>query len=137
MSPPRDIADRADCERLVRAFYGRVMTDPIIGFIFTDVAHMDLEEHVPVITDFWETILLGAGSYRVDDRSGSMHGKKFLVREVLFGSDGTNLYVRLDFHPGHEQAIHRSADYWLLRPFNFRLLDRCGQLVLEDRGQLR
>jgi hypothetical protein len=50
----------ADCERLVRAFYGRALTDPTIGFIFTDVAHLDLEAHVPEITSFWETILLGA-----------------------------------------------------------------------------
>jgi hemoglobin len=62
--PPRhDIEDRADVERLVRAFYGRAMTDPLIGWIFTDVAKLDLEAHVPVITDFWETVLLGARSY--------------------------------------------------------------------------
>src|SRR3954468_24994653 len=59
----RDIETRADCERLVRAFYGRALEDPIIGFIFTDVAHLDLEAHVPRITSFWETILLGARSY--------------------------------------------------------------------------
>jgi hemoglobin len=59
-----DIETRADCERLVRAFYGRALTDPIIGFIFTDVAHLDLDEHVPTITSFWETILLGSQTYR-------------------------------------------------------------------------
>jgi hemoglobin len=59
----RDIRDRADCERLVRAFYGRALTDPVIGFIFVDVARLDLEAHVPRITSFWETILLGAQSY--------------------------------------------------------------------------
>ena len=58
-----DIETRADCERLVRAFYGRALEDPIIGFIFTDVAKLDLEAHVPRITSFWETILLGAQSY--------------------------------------------------------------------------
>jgi hemoglobin len=58
-----DIETRADCERLVRAFYGRALTDPLIGWIFTDVAHLDLEAHVPVITSFWETILLGARTY--------------------------------------------------------------------------
>ena len=58
-----DIQDRADCERLVRAFYGRALTDPVIGFIFVDVARLDLEEHVPRIASFWETILLGAQSY--------------------------------------------------------------------------
>ena len=62
--PVRDIEDRADCERLVRAFYRRAMDDPMIGFLFVDVAHLDLEAHVPVIASFWETILLGAGSYR-------------------------------------------------------------------------
>ena len=60
----RDIESRADCERLVRAFYGRAMSDPIIGFIFVDVARLDLEAHVPEITSFWETILLGAQTYR-------------------------------------------------------------------------
>jgi hemoglobin len=59
-----DIQNRADCERLVRIFYGRAMTDPIIGFIFSDVARLDLEAHVPRITAFWETILLGTPSYR-------------------------------------------------------------------------
>lgn len=59
----RDIEDRDDVERLVRAFYGRALTDPIIGFLFTDVARLDLEAHVPAITSFWETILLDARSY--------------------------------------------------------------------------
>ena len=59
----RDIEDRADCERLVRAFYGRALVDPIIGWIFVDVAKLDLEAHVPQIASFWETILLGSRSY--------------------------------------------------------------------------
>ena len=66
----RDIETRDDVETLVRAFYGKALTDPIIGFIFTDVAKLDLEEHVPQITAFWETILLGAESYR-----GGVFGK--------------------------------------------------------------
>ncbi len=63
MSERADIETREDCERLVRAFYARALADPIIGFIFVDVAHLDLEAHVPRITAFWETILLGAQSY--------------------------------------------------------------------------
>jgi hemoglobin len=58
-----DIRNRDDCERLVRVFYGRALADPVIGFIFVDVAQLDLEAHVPRITSFWETILLGARSY--------------------------------------------------------------------------
>ena len=59
----RDIETRDDCERLVRAFYAQALTDPIIGFIFVDVAKLDVEAHVPAIASFWETILLGAQSY--------------------------------------------------------------------------
>jgi hemoglobin len=58
-----DIETRDDCERLVRAFYGRALKDPVIGWLFTDVARLDLEAHVPRIASFWETILLGARSY--------------------------------------------------------------------------
>ncbi|HMJ36231.1 MAG TPA: group III truncated hemoglobin [Baekduia sp.] len=68
-SDVRDIESRSDCERLVRAFYGRALVDPMIGFIFVDVAKLDLEEHVPVIASFWETMLLGSRSY-----SGSAFG---------------------------------------------------------------
>jgi hemoglobin len=63
MAIQRDIETREDCERLVRAFYGRALTDPVIGWLFTDVARLDLEAHVPRIASFWETILLGARSY--------------------------------------------------------------------------
>ena len=58
-----DIETRADCERLVRAFYSRAMDDPMIGWIFVDVAKLDLDAHVPRIASFWETILLGARTY--------------------------------------------------------------------------
>ena len=73
----RDIETREDIERLVRAFYSQALTDPIIGFIFTDVAQLDLEEHVPQITSFWETILLDGDSYRggVFGRHADLHAK--------------------------------------------------------------
>lgn len=58
-----DIADRADIERLIVAFYDAAFDDPRIGPIFTDVAHMDLDAHLPVMADFWETVLLRAGTY--------------------------------------------------------------------------
>jgi hemoglobin len=58
-----DVATRADCEALVRAFYAKAMRDPIIGWLFTDVARLDLEAHVPQIASFWETVLLGAKTY--------------------------------------------------------------------------
>jgi hemoglobin len=73
-----DISTREDCERLVRAFYSRALDDPIIGFLFTDVAKLDVEAHVPVIASFWETILLGAQTYR----GGAFRPHALLHRQV-------------------------------------------------------
>jgi hemoglobin len=53
-----DITCRADIEKLVEQFYELVKADKTIGFIFTDVVHINWEKHIPVIVDFWETILL-------------------------------------------------------------------------------
>lgn len=64
MAPAADISSREDCERLVRVFYGRALEDPIIGYLFTEIAQLDLEAHIPKIAAFWETVLLGAHSYR-------------------------------------------------------------------------
>jgi hypothetical protein len=55
------------------------------------------------ITSYFEW--LGAAVYRVDERSGSMHGKRFLVREVHYGTDGKSVFVRVDFSPGCETAL--------------------------------
>ena len=40
---------------------------------------------------------MGAASYTADRRSGSMHGKVFLLDSVHAGIDETNIYGRLDF----------------------------------------
>lgn len=60
----RDISSRADIEKFMTTFYERVIPNPVIGFIFTEVAHMNLQSHLPVIVDFWETILLDNPVYK-------------------------------------------------------------------------
>lgn len=59
-----DLADRADIERLVTVFYRRAFADPLIGPIFTEVARMDLDAHMPIMCDFWESVLFVPGRYR-------------------------------------------------------------------------
>jgi len=59
----KDITTRADIELLVRSFYEKALTDDHIGFFFTKVAAIDLEEHLPILFQFWETALLGAMTY--------------------------------------------------------------------------
>jgi hemoglobin len=58
-----DLADRTDVEELVTAFYRTAFADPLIGPIFTEVARMDLDHHLPIMCDFWETVLFRAGRY--------------------------------------------------------------------------
>lgn len=59
-----DITTRADIERLVDTFYGRVRADEVLAPIFDDVAHTDWARHLPKMYDFWETVLFGAPAYR-------------------------------------------------------------------------
>jgi hemoglobin len=59
-----DIEERADIESLILAFYTKIRTDDLLAYIFDDVARVNWEEHLPIITDFWDTILLQANSYR-------------------------------------------------------------------------
>lgn len=63
MTDRTDIRGRDDIARLVRAFYTRAFADPVLGPIFTDIAHMDLAAHMPIMCDFWETVLFQAGKY--------------------------------------------------------------------------
>ena len=68
-----DIRNREDIEKLMTSFYENVLNDMVIGFIFNDVADFDLEDHLPVITDFWETILFGTGKYSGKNRAMDVH----------------------------------------------------------------
>ncbi len=60
----KDIESRADLELLTSKFYNRLLTDENINYIFTDVAKINLEEHLPIITDFWELSIFHTGNYR-------------------------------------------------------------------------
>jgi hemoglobin len=60
----RDIETRADIELLLRNFYSKVFKDDLISHFFIEVVPLDLKTHIPVIADFWESILLDAKGYR-------------------------------------------------------------------------
>ena len=64
-APARDdISDRADLMALLRDFYARAFRDGLLGPVFVEIAHMDLEAHLPVMCDFWESALFRTGTYR-------------------------------------------------------------------------
>ena len=59
----KDIRGRADIELFVDAFYDKVKKDPVIGYIFTEVAKMNWEKHLPIMYDFWENAIFYTGNY--------------------------------------------------------------------------
>ena len=60
----KDIETRQDIETFLKAFYEKVKTDKTIGIIFTQIVPINWEHHIPLITDFWETILLDNPVYK-------------------------------------------------------------------------
>jgi hemoglobin len=58
-----DISSRNDIEKLMSLFYDKLLNDDAIGYIFTDVAKINLEKHLPHIVDFWEQNILQTGNY--------------------------------------------------------------------------
>ena len=59
-----DIETREDIELLIGRFYEKMLDDMVIGFIFTDIAKLNLEEHKSIICDFWETVLFNRPAYK-------------------------------------------------------------------------
>ncbi len=59
----KDIKGREDIELLVDEFYKKVQVDPTIGYIFSDIAKVNWQKHLPVMYDFFENMLFYTGSY--------------------------------------------------------------------------
>lgn len=60
----KDVLERADIEDIVTRFYEVVLKDPIVGFIFTDVVTIHLDQHLPIIVDFWSDVVFKRKSYQ-------------------------------------------------------------------------
>jgi len=85
-----DIETRKDIEELMTNFYHKALGDKLIGYIFTDVAKINLEHHLPIIADFWEMLLFGTVSFQMKYGRSPMevHGalsKKTELRAEHFG----------------------------------------------------
>ena len=65
-----DIQNRADIQTLVDRFYERVKADVLLGPVFQ---HVDWPKHLPVMYDFWASMLLGEQSYRGNPFQRHLH----------------------------------------------------------------
>ncbi len=64
MNEKKDIQNREDLLHLVTRFYEKLLADDSINYLFTDVAKIDLQHHLPVLVDFWDAILFQSDTYR-------------------------------------------------------------------------
>jgi hemoglobin len=69
----KDVTTRKDIELLVNEFYNKVKQDQVIGYIFTDIARVNWEKHLPVMYDFFENMLFYTGTYTGNPMELHMH----------------------------------------------------------------
>lgn len=60
---PNRLLDAAAIAELVDRFYNKVQVDPVLGPVFNPVVH-DWNQHKRLLTSFWSSVALRAGSYR-------------------------------------------------------------------------
>jgi hemoglobin len=65
-----DIVQREDIKTLVDRFYDKAKTDPLLGPVFSKV---DWPHHLPIMYDFWSSMLLGDQTYRGNPLQRHLH----------------------------------------------------------------
>src|SRR3954468_8428387 len=59
----KDIDSETDVQQLVDDFYGTIRGDALLNPIFTDVARVDWQHHLPKMYAFWSGLILGKSGY--------------------------------------------------------------------------
>jgi hemoglobin len=86
-----DIENREDVKLLINAFYDKVKQNDKIGYIFNDIAKVNWEKHLPVMYDFWESILFFTASYTGNPMT--VHG--VLNQSANFTAEHFNVWLKL------------------------------------------
>lgn len=73
----QDIKTRADIEQIIVLFYKLSFEDERLGKIFKVISPLHLETHIPLVSDFWEGLLLDGDKYR-----GNVTEKHFNVNKL-------------------------------------------------------
>jgi hemoglobin len=59
-----DIKNINDIKILLDTFYAKVLKDEVIGYIFTDIAKLNVEKHMPILYAFWDSVIFGTANYK-------------------------------------------------------------------------
>lgn len=109
-----DIRNRKDIEKLVNAFYNKIKTDPVIGYLFTEVAKVNWETHLPQMYNFWENILFCTANYSGNPmmkhkelhEKSAMNQEQFVHWTLLFTVTVDNLFEGQKAEEIKERALN-------------------------------
>lgn len=72
-------------KNLVTHFYQKIRRDEVLGPIFNDVAKVDWDHHIPLICQFWNSIMLKTNEYHSNAyRKHVILGEKIALTEAHF-----------------------------------------------------
>lgn len=110
-----DIKSRDDIEIILKSFYEKAFEDSTIGYIFTNVAKLNLEQHLPIITDFWEMILFGTINFQLKYGRSPMQKHLELNQKEPLVSEHFNAWLKLFYSTIDEHFAGEKADLAKLR----------------------
>lgn len=58
-----ELQSRKDLLRLMQVFYKKLLADDSISYFFTDIAKINLDHHLTVLVDFWDSVLFQTDTY--------------------------------------------------------------------------
>ncbi len=77
--------NEAHIEKLVTHFYQKVQKDEVLGPIFNDVVQVDWNEHIPLLCQFWNSIMLKTNEYHGNAYQKHIQLKQFThIEEAHF-----------------------------------------------------
>lgn len=108
----KDLQHTEDVKLLVDTFYQQALNDEVIGHFFNEVIQLDLNAHMPVMYQFWESILFGSHEYKGNpmvkhialhekSRMESRHFERWLML-------WTNTVNKLFAGPKADEAVQRA-----------------------------
>jgi hemoglobin len=106
----KDIETRTDIENLMKSFYAKALNDKTIGYIFTDIAKIDLEHHLPIIADFWEMILFGTVNFQEKYHRSPMQKHIELNEKEPLIAEHFDTWLKLFYSTVDEMFFGEKAD---------------------------
>ncbi|CAM4492280.1 MAG: Group 3 truncated hemoglobin ctb [Legionella sp.] len=64
-------------ETLITHFYQKVQADEMLGPVFNEVAQVNWEEHIPLLCQFWNSVMLKTNEYH-----GNAYQKHVVLKEL-------------------------------------------------------